>query len=65
LPNEDRETGPFILFGWPESEQLGVFGWAKTPLEDRRFADADVIVKGLTDLLDSVSFEELQSVFHN
>jgi hypothetical protein len=44
---------------------LWLFGWAKTALQNRRFADADVVIKGLTDLFDSISFEELQSLFQN
>jgi hypothetical protein len=41
------------------------FGRAKTALQNRRFADADVMVRGLSDLFDSVIFEELQRVFQN
>jgi hypothetical protein len=40
-------------------------GWAKTVLQNRRFADADVVVKEVTGLFDSVTFEELQSLFEN
>jgi hypothetical protein len=41
------------------------FAWAKTALQNRRFADVDPVVQALTDLLGSVTFEELQSVFPN
>jgi hypothetical protein len=41
------------------------FGLAKTALQNRRFADADAVVDALTDLFDSLTFEELQSVFQN
>jgi hypothetical protein len=34
-------------------------------LQNRRFADTDAVVKGLADLLNSVTFEGLQSVFQN
>jgi hypothetical protein len=64
-PNEDQETESSILFGWAESGQLLVFRWVKTALQNRRFADADVTVRALTELFDSVTFEELQSVFQN
>jgi G3E family GTPase len=40
-------------------------GWAKIALQNRRFADADAVVEGKTDLFDTVTFEELQSVFQN
>jgi hypothetical protein len=39
------------------------FGSVKTALQNRRFADA--VVKALTDLFDSVAFEELRSGFQN
>jgi hypothetical protein len=42
-----------------------VFAWAKTALQNRRFADVDAMVEALTDLLRRVTFEELQSVFPN
>jgi hypothetical protein len=41
------------------------FGWAKTALQNQRFADADAVIEALTDLFDSLTFEELQSVFEN
>jgi hypothetical protein len=41
------------------------FGSVKTALQNRRFADADALVEALTDLVDSVTFEELQSGFQN
>jgi hypothetical protein len=34
-------------------------------LQNRRFADVDTVVEALTDLLGSVTSEELQSVFQN
>jgi hypothetical protein len=34
-------------------------------LQNQRFADADAVIEALTDLFDSVTFEELQSVFQN
>ena len=54
----------------PYSPDLSSFdvwfsGRAKTALQDRRFADPDAVVEALTDLFDSVTFEELQSVFQN
>jgi hypothetical protein len=39
------------------------FGWVKTALQTRRYIDADVVVKGLTDLFDILTFEALQRVF--
>jgi hypothetical protein len=41
------------------------FGRAKTALQNRRFTDADAVIEALTDLFDSVTFEELQKVFQN
>jgi hypothetical protein len=41
------------------------FAWAKTASQNRRFADVDALREALTDLLGSVTFEELQSVFPN
>jgi hypothetical protein len=40
-------------------------GWTKTALQNRRFTDADAMVRALTDLCDNVTFDELQSVFQN
>jgi histone-lysine N-methyltransferase SETMAR len=40
-------------------------GWTKTALQNRRFTDADAMVRALTDLFDNVTFDELQSVFQN
>jgi hypothetical protein len=34
-------------------------------MQHRRFADADVVGKGLTDFFDNVTSDELQSVFQN
>jgi hypothetical protein len=34
-------------------------------LQNRRFSDADAVIEALTDLFDSVTFEELQNVFQN
>jgi hypothetical protein len=39
------------------------FARAKTAFQDPRFADADDLLPALTDLSDSATFEELQSVF--
>ena len=41
------------------------FGRAKTALQNRRFANADEVIEALTNLWDSVTFEELHSVFLN
>jgi hypothetical protein len=41
------------------------FGSVKTALQNRSFADADAVVEALTDLSDSVTFEELRSGFQN
>jgi hypothetical protein len=41
------------------------FGLAKIALQNRRFTDADAVIEALTDLFDSVTFEELQNVFQN
>jgi hypothetical protein len=51
----------------PEVSQsdLYFFGSVKTALQNRRFADANAVVKALTDLFDSVTFEELRSGFQN
>jgi hypothetical protein len=38
-------------------------GRAKTALRDRRFVDSDDVIETLTNLLDSVTFDELQRVF--
>jgi hypothetical protein len=44
---------------------LWLFGRGKTALRDRTFADADTVVEALTNLLDEVTFGELQSIFQN
>jgi hypothetical protein len=51
----------------PELSQsdLCLFGSAKIALQNRRFADANAVVDALTDLFDSVTFEELRSGFQN
>jgi histone-lysine N-methyltransferase SETMAR len=41
------------------------FGRAKTAFRDQSFADADELLEALTNLFDSITFEELQSVFKN
>jgi hypothetical protein len=41
------------------------FGQAKTLLRNRRFADADMVVDGLINLWDNVTFEEFESMFQN
>jgi histone-lysine N-methyltransferase SETMAR len=41
------------------------FERAKTALQNRRFTHADVVIEALTDLFDSITFEELQNVFQN
>jgi hypothetical protein len=41
------------------------FGSVKTALQNRRFADGDAVVEAVTDLFDSVTFEELKSGFQN
>jgi hypothetical protein len=41
------------------------FGSVRTALQNRRFADGDAVVEALTDLFDSVTFEELWSRFQN
>jgi hypothetical protein len=41
------------------------FRWLKTALQTRRWIDAGVMVKGLTNLFDTVTFEEFQRVFQN
>jgi hypothetical protein len=38
-------------------------GWTKTALQNRRFTDADAMVRALTDLFDNVTFDERLSVF--
>jgi hypothetical protein len=40
-------------------------GWTKTALQNRRFTDADAMIRELTDLFDNVTFDERQSVFQN
>jgi hypothetical protein len=51
----------------PELSQSDIyfFGSVKTALQNRRFADADAAVESLTDLFDSITFEELRSGFQN
>jgi hypothetical protein len=41
------------------------FGSVKTALQNRRFADANAVVDALTDLRETVTFEELRSGFQN
>jgi hypothetical protein len=41
------------------------FGSVKIALQNRRNTDADAVVQALTDLFDSVNFEELQGGFQN
>jgi hypothetical protein len=51
----------------PELSQsdLCFFGSVKPALQNRRFADGDAAVDALTDLCDTVTFEELRSWFQN
>jgi hypothetical protein len=60
----ERLANPAYL---PELRQSGLcfFGSVKTTLQNRRFRDADAVVEALTDLFDSVTFEELRSGFQN
>jgi hypothetical protein len=64
-PNEDRETGPSTLFAWPELVQLLVLWTGEDNIAESEICCADAMVRGLTDLFDSVTFEERQSVFQN
>jgi hypothetical protein len=41
------------------------FGRAKTALQNQSFVDAAELLEALTNLFDSVTFEELQSVFQH
>jgi hypothetical protein len=41
------------------------FGRAKTAIQTKSFKDPDELIEALTNLFDSITFEELQSVFHN
>jgi hypothetical protein len=41
------------------------FGSVKPALQNRRSADANAVVDALTDLCDTVTFEELRSGFPN
>jgi hypothetical protein len=42
-----------------------VFGWAKTTLQNRIFADTDAMAEALIDAFASATFEQLQSVSQN
>jgi hypothetical protein len=41
------------------------FGRAKTAIQDQSFEDPEELIEALTNLFDGITFEELQSVFHN
>jgi histone-lysine N-methyltransferase SETMAR len=41
------------------------FGRAKTAIQNQSFQDPDELIEALTNLFDSITFEELQIVFHN
>jgi hypothetical protein len=49
----------------PSSCNFWFFERAKAALRDRRCANADAMVEALMNLWDSITFEELQSVFQN
>jgi hypothetical protein len=56
LPSDSPGLSPRDF--WPS-------GLAKTSLGNRRFVDSDDIIEGLTDLFDSVTFDELQRLFQS